>query len=922
MKSFSILDRERQYLTEGGFTVMSEILEIGHFANFLADQSVLMPRVFWNDDEGEELVMDGHSMTMAAYRIMYGGLLDRARNILDNDILLGLETPDISTAHIFDDLANTTPGYSFITDHRNPFHKHSRFLLDAMLDSDTYGTRFFYAEHTNDSGISWNIDGIMKLFDVAGIFSGEIFGLFQFGSGQPARGTEICVMTLINTVLHPRSVYWFDNLVNIVSLYNKVQTATDSQRLISRAMEPEAGQLFIRWNTFVIPTLVCLARTALPRFNAAVRLRTLMFTSLKRKWTSDDLSSILSSISAPSVGEGGLGVSMGLAPVRHFLIAITKRHFRGEVDRYGFAEELLSHQAGHEMGIDDMYALSMMSIRHVPETRLINFSRLSRLHHGMVRPSPNSPSPTSTVAVSSAENVVRISRHDIQELITGLTRSGLAAQISELLAPRIQASVAEGFASVTPIGSWPTTTGADRVSERWSAILDSTSISPERYKELRRLLANPNAAFKSKTQAVVSQLVAERTRDLLVIQPTGAGKTIPIMMAALNQSERDRGLVTLMIAPLLALVSDLFKRMTAAGIRVVKWTDMKDGATTTTAAVVLVNVDSAVSEAFLTFARSLHKLKHLARLVVDEVHYRLTAIHYRPLIQALCHIRAIAAVPMLLLTASLPPSETQGLIEMLHLSTTSTVVIRQSVVRPNIRHSLYRLLKAESGSCIARFCDDAGEVWRIDQYIRDFNQKLSPRDRILVFCLYIKDVENLSNALSCWFVHGKVTNRDKVLQQWMSGSGSRILVATCAISAGVDYSSVRMVLHWGAARSMIDQDQEIGRAGRDDEVAYSVVLWDPDARDFEGEEKAIPGEREQTKWLESGTSQCLRRETCRYIDGCERSCLDMGIAVLCQICEKVSGVLRHSYLPRSDSLSYTERSGPFGYHLVFKVLYG
>lgn len=484
MRSFSILNKERQYLMEGGFTVMSEILEIGHFANFLAGQSVLMPRVCWNDDVGEELIMDGYSMTMAAYRIMYGGLLDRARHILDNNILLGLETPDISTTHIFDDLAKTTPGYSFITDHRNPFHQHRRFLLDAMLDSDMFGTRFFYAEHSNDSGISWNINGLMALYEEAQIFSGELFGLFHFGSGQPACGTEISVMTLINTVLHARSVYWFDNLVNIVSLYNKVQTATDSQRLISRAMEPEAGQLFIRWNTFAIPTLVCLARKALPQFKAAVHLRTLMFTSLKRRWTSDDLSSILSSISAPSVGEGGLGVSMGLAPVRHFLIAIMKRHFRSEVDRYGFVEELLSLQAGHEKQTDDLYAVNIMSIRHVPETRLINFSRLSRLHHGIVRPSSNSPSPTSTAGASSAENVMRISRHDIQEIITGLTRSALATQISAELAPRIQASVAEGFASVTPIGSWPTRTGVDKASEDCFAILDSISISAERYKEL------------------------------------------------------------------------------------------------------------------------------------------------------------------------------------------------------------------------------------------------------------------------------------------------------------------------------------------------------------------------------------------------------------------------------------------------------
>ena len=229
-------------------------------------------------------------------------------------------------------------------------------------------------------------------------------------------------------------------------------------------------------------------------------------------------------------------------------------------------------------------------------------------------------------------------------------------------------------------------TGIDKASEDCSAILDSISISAERYKGLQCLLG-PNMTFKPKTQAVVSQLMAKHMCDLLVVQPTGTGKTIPIMMAALNESECNRGLVTLMIAPLLALISDLFKRMKTAGIRVMKWGKMKEGATTTSAAVILVNIDSTVIDAFLTFTHNLHSLKLLAQLIIDEVHYGLIAIYYQPLIQVLCQIRAIAPVQMLLQMASLPPSETQGLIEMLYLSTTSTVLIRQSVVQPNIHHS-------------------------------------------------------------------------------------------------------------------------------------------------------------------------------------------------------------------------------------------
>ena len=114
------------------------------------------------------------------------------------------------------------------------------------------------------------MNGIMGLFESTNHFSSDLFGLCHYGSGQPPHGTEVCVMTLINTALHPRSVYYFDNLVNLVSLYNKIQEVTQAQCLISRALEPEVGRLSIKWITLVVPTLVCLTNAVKPHLDAAV----------------------------------------------------------------------------------------------------------------------------------------------------------------------------------------------------------------------------------------------------------------------------------------------------------------------------------------------------------------------------------------------------------------------------------------------------------------------------------------------------------------------------------------------------------------------------------------------------------------------------------------------------------------------------
>lgn len=64
------------------------------------------------------------------------------------------------------------------------------------------------------------------------------------------------------------------------------------------------------------------------------------------------------------------------------------------------------------------------------------------------------------------------------------------------------------------------------------------------------------ATFKSKAQAVAVELVAQRQHDLFILLPTGSGKTLPIMMAAVNQTFPP--LITIMIVHLIALIEDLF----------------------------------------------------------------------------------------------------------------------------------------------------------------------------------------------------------------------------------------------------------------------------------------------------------------------------------------------------------------------------
>ena len=64
------------------------------------------------------------------------------------------------------------------------------------------------------------------------------------------------------------------------------------------------------------------------------------------------------------------------------------------------------------------------------------------------------------------------------------------------------------------------------------------------------------------------------------------------------------------------------------------------------------------------------------------------------------------------------------------------------------------------------------------------------------------------------------------IQQSMKQDGiQRIIVASSALSMGVDFPNIRYVRNWGPARSLIEQHQEAGRAGRDGAQSHIVICY-------------------------------------------------------------------------------------------------
>jgi superfamily II DNA helicase RecQ len=69
--------------------------------------------------------------------------------------------------------------------------------------------------------------------------------------------------------------------------------------------------------------------------------------------------------------------------------------------------------------------------------------------------------------------------------------------------------------------------------------------------------------------------------------------------------------------------------------------------------------------------------------------------------------------------------------------------------------------------------------------------------------------------------------KKELLRTWLAFSGQPYIVAIFTLSAGFDYTYIRLVIHINKPLSLIDFAQESSRAGRDGKKAYSLVLLSP-----------------------------------------------------------------------------------------------
>ncbi|MBN1592159.1 MAG: RecQ family ATP-dependent DNA helicase [Candidatus Coatesbacteria bacterium] len=303
-------------------------------------------------------------------------------------------------------------------------------------------------------------------------------------------------------------------------------------------------------------------------------------------------------------------------------------------------------------------------------------------------------------------------------------------------------------------------------------------------------------------------------RNLLVVMPTGSGKSLLYQLPALMQDG-----LTVVISPLISLmkdqVDDLGRKKIPATFINSSLSPDEQRARLHRCANGGIKLLYLAPERFrnAAFSQMLHRLR-VSTMAVDEAHCISEWGHdFRPDYLRLREFRKAMGKPRLIaLTATATPQVRNDIIGSLGLKPEEIDVHVSGFDRPNLILSvrefskpegkdefLLKLAKRETGSMIV-YTSTRGNAEKTGELLKT----IEPRTVI-----YHAGLDPDSRA--------EFQNR------FMSGK-DRIVVATCAFGMGIDKADIRSVIHYDFPGSVEQYYQEIGRAGRDGKTSRCILL--------------------------------------------------------------------------------------------------
>ena len=385
-------------------------------------------------------------------------------------------------------------------------------------------------------------------------------------------------------------------------------------------------------------------------------------------------------------------------------------------------------------------------------------------------------------------------------------------------------------------------------------------------------------------QAEIIQSILDG-RDTLALMPTGGGKSLCFQVPTMVM-----GGLCLVITPLIALMKDQVENLKKRDIRAAAiYTGMSyeqqktalDNCQWGPYHFLYVSPERLESE---EFRERLSRLP-ICLIAVDEAHcISQWGYDFRPSYLKIAEIRDLVGerrrgeeakrqeVPILALTATATPEVVDDIQD--RLAFREKHVLRKSFARPNISYvvrqtnkkadEIVHILSKVPGSAIV-YVRNRQRAQEIAAYLQEkgisadfYHAGLTSKERSEKQEAWKKfrersqgELQNGSKAAYSLEARGE--------RQEARGEGTRVIVATNAFGMGIDKADVRVVIHHDLPDTIEAYFQEAGRAGRDEQKAFAVLLYDPST------DKAKARKRVADNYPEEEFLHTVYHKTCNYL---------------------------------------------------------